>query len=626
MAQKSRRKRKFYELQFPVAGLDKSKAIQQQAPYTTPYVLNVWPYDQLEGRSRGGSRPGLKKAYATDLSSPINVLVVCTTIDSEDGSLTNHVVAASNKVVYILENNAFVTFEGALAREYDTDDELLCEDGTNVILLESSSSNLGGYVENEGDYIQHAILDQKIYFADYSSVKASGTDGVVADDVLTAPTYDGSWNTLDIAPIGDVAILTTQAGSDVSSGVYIISSLTKDQINLNTEPGDGACTYMILTGVKVMDPKNKTLNLLEPSRGTVPHGCRLVAAYRDRLVLGGHPSYPHMWYMSRQGDPTDWLYSDDAADLGRPMYGDGTGQQETRMPLKAIIPRQDSYLIFASENSMEVMRGDPAAGGEMYTISESVGVVDKSAWCEGPDGEIFFLSRDGLYVIDAGAVSNPRSVSREKMPRELRDVNTMQQRAFLEYDSYNRGILIIVSDWPLGLQTEGQDIFWFDLTTKSFWPMTLGNADMIARSVEVQPADDSVNTRILWGCLDGYVRYLDEDTKNDDGSAFSSYVAYGPVKMGSGNRQGMVQEVVVTLDESSEAATCTVIAASSAEDAVSVTTNSASYTLAAGRNGSWYPRLSGGFFTVRIVGTASKYWASESIYVEVRELGRQRVE
>lgn len=63
------------ELQFPIAGLDRAWPYQSQPPFSTPDALNVRPFDTLEGRGRGGSRPGLYRygRPATD-GKPLNML------------------------------------------------------------------------------------------------------------------------------------------------------------------------------------------------------------------------------------------------------------------------------------------------------------------------------------------------------------------------------------------------------------------------------------------------------------------------------------------------------------------------------------------------------------------------
>lgn len=51
------------QLRFPSGGLDKRLGYSDQAPGTTGDALNVRPIDALEGRERGGSRPGYGKAF-----------------------------------------------------------------------------------------------------------------------------------------------------------------------------------------------------------------------------------------------------------------------------------------------------------------------------------------------------------------------------------------------------------------------------------------------------------------------------------------------------------------------------------------------------------------------------------
>jgi hypothetical protein len=48
------------QILFPAAGIVRGAAYQAQPPFSTPDAENVWPYDSLEDRARGGSRPGLE--------------------------------------------------------------------------------------------------------------------------------------------------------------------------------------------------------------------------------------------------------------------------------------------------------------------------------------------------------------------------------------------------------------------------------------------------------------------------------------------------------------------------------------------------------------------------------------
>jgi hypothetical protein len=48
-------------IKFPLAGLNKRLAFQEQPPWSTPAALNAWPIDPSTGRERGGARPPVKE-------------------------------------------------------------------------------------------------------------------------------------------------------------------------------------------------------------------------------------------------------------------------------------------------------------------------------------------------------------------------------------------------------------------------------------------------------------------------------------------------------------------------------------------------------------------------------------
>lgn len=63
-----------FRLPFPVQGMDRFAAYGDQPPLTSPRLLNVRAYDPIEGRLRGGQRPGLRPAYTVDESLPWRML------------------------------------------------------------------------------------------------------------------------------------------------------------------------------------------------------------------------------------------------------------------------------------------------------------------------------------------------------------------------------------------------------------------------------------------------------------------------------------------------------------------------------------------------------------------------
>src|SRR3990167_5905571 len=63
------RRSKPIDLLAPLGGVNKRFAYQSQPPFTCIDSKNYWARDQLELRDRGGSRPGLNKAFAALLGS-----------------------------------------------------------------------------------------------------------------------------------------------------------------------------------------------------------------------------------------------------------------------------------------------------------------------------------------------------------------------------------------------------------------------------------------------------------------------------------------------------------------------------------------------------------------------------
>ena len=66
------------ELGFPFGGLHEGLALERQPPTTSPQLSNVRAYDVSDERARGGQRPGLVKAYTTQIGGEYPVLHIST--------------------------------------------------------------------------------------------------------------------------------------------------------------------------------------------------------------------------------------------------------------------------------------------------------------------------------------------------------------------------------------------------------------------------------------------------------------------------------------------------------------------------------------------------------------------
>ena len=67
-------------LKFPFEGIDKGGVVAEQPANTSPYMLNVRPYDVLNNRMRGGQRPGMDKMYAQQIGGGTYPIVAMCTV------------------------------------------------------------------------------------------------------------------------------------------------------------------------------------------------------------------------------------------------------------------------------------------------------------------------------------------------------------------------------------------------------------------------------------------------------------------------------------------------------------------------------------------------------------------
>ena len=91
-------------LLFPSRGLDRRSSYENQPPYSTPDCQNVRPFDTIEDRERGGSRPGLLKAYKEELGSGNKVNMLSTVSVTEDSGFRQF---SENFQLLTLENNGW---------------------------------------------------------------------------------------------------------------------------------------------------------------------------------------------------------------------------------------------------------------------------------------------------------------------------------------------------------------------------------------------------------------------------------------------------------------------------------------------------------------------------------------
>lgn len=386
----------------------------------------------------------------------------------------------------------------------------------------------------------------------------------------------------------------------------------------------------------VYDPVEATVTPVVATDGLIPRGCNVICTWRDRIVLAGGTTDPYGVFMSRQGEPEDWDYSEEdasaAVSLGLARAGQ-IGQTVT-----SLTPHADNCLIIGCPSSLWLLQGDPKDGGQVANLSMAVGVIGPNAWCTTPDGMFVFLSHDGLYGVPAGCASsgNPTSISRDRLPEELLNIKatsaTGGKYVSLAYDTRWRGIHIFVSSRSSGSTDSGATHWFFDWETKSFWPFQFQEARMDVVTCHARSNYPHGESVVICGCLDGILRtFLSTADRDDDGEStekkIESHVVFGPFGEEPGlSHDVRADELDISLSLASGDVTATFYRGDSAEQAMLNITDeqeATSYRVVAGRNPRFCPRVRGPAVFIKLSSLAS--WAFESAVLLLAKLGRVRV-
>ncbi len=773
-------KKKQLQIQFPLGGLNRRGAYKQQPPYTTPDCLNVRSTGTIEGRERGGSRPGLVESHIDALGAPVRLLspmtlalgdgftawsdtfgglsmaaawskpswaaalpsVLPSALASVDTSIaegeavlsvlpidttkaysvevfltpwngsfhgkyrlylrmnnTTPDIAADGVMVELVTTGSAGAYSGTLRSVVGgvtTDYSLisgtlgtarpgwlsvqvsgnivtvcwcgksilvqtvganagtrvgfgmqctvasgLCLANTFRVQYYSTGSvdalrtmlvaSAGGDIYKESSYgrltkvsssltvradvpLLAAQSGQKLYVADYGDVMAYGTDGTVAGtafDTLAAP----DWTTKGVDADDMVVVISNPQGT-AKAGTYKIASVAAGNLTLTTAAGTGSCTYRIERAPKVYDPATNTLAQWSATVGQVPSGCPLICRYLDRIVLAGGEIAPHVWYMSRSGDPHDWDYGED--DVLRAVAGTSSEAGVPGDPITAIVPHSDDYLIFGCRNSLWRLCGNPADGGSISALSHKVGIIGPTAWCLGPCGELIFLSMDGLYSLAAGSSSYPVSLSRNVLPREFLNLNPDMLAVSLEYDVQGGGVHIYLTPESSNARIH----WWLDWTNKTFWPVSLASDHEPTATCAIQ-ATAIEDSGVILGGRDGVLRRLSDLAESDCGVAYETYVIMGPIALAADSHVGTVHAMDAVMADASGPVTWALRPSLTFEGAANASSSDTG-TWIAGLNATNHPACRGQAFTLKMTGGTRK-WAVENIVAIVREAGRRRL-
>lgn len=267
--------------------------------------------------------------------------------------------------------------------------------------------------------------------------------------------------------------------------------------------------------------------------GSLPNKATLGCNYRGRVMLAGDPEYPYQWYMPRQGNPWDWVYT--AGDARSGVAGGNSDAGEIGDIITALIPYKDDFLIFGCANSIWCLAGDPCEGGSINELDLTTGIYGAQSWCIDGEGNLYFWGTNGIYRTAIPGI--PVCISEVRLPKLVEDeaVDPSTYRITLAYSRRRVGIVICITKLSDGSNSN----YWFDLRTNGFFPETYPGVGGVF-SAHYYEAIDPDYRQLIFGCNDGYLRFFNDSLKSDNDSgdaagagtiAIDSYVGFGPMPM-----------------------------------------------------------------------------------------------
>lgn len=354
-------------------------------------------------------------------------------------------------------------------------------------------------------------------------------------------------------------------------------------------------------------------------------GARIITVYRGRVVLSGLREEPQNWFMSVAGDPFDFDYSPTTITATQAVAGNNSDVGELGDIVTALAPYQDDLLVMGAANSIWVMRGDPAAGGQIDNLVRGIGIVGPHAWCFDDSGVFYFFAVTGLYRVPAGLASPPELISKNKLDKTFGDLDVSSEYIRLEYDPIWQGVHIfeIPESQPASNAAAPMHYFW-DARNDAFWP------DQYPASIGPTATlyfndDNPEKSGVLVGGWDSYVRRFDEDALDDDGTAISSRVQFTAENSGMALADTKISEIHINLDRGSSDVNMKIYTGQTVEDAVQDANLRFSRTLVGGRNNAIRQRARGNALVMELSqATAGSTWAYENGVALYETMGKSR--
>lgn len=403
------------------------------------------------------------------------------------------------------------------------------------------------------------------------------TTTVTNDTTLLGIAVGQIWTDTTINPMGIGSIILGSGTSERPREIRLIATDTSGSVWVGDDPtslvdiADGQLTahspgltdvnghvYLVDgTNTLDLDLSDNVIAPLSASAGSVPAGCRVARTWRGRLVLAAPDSGQQNFFMSRQGDPTDWDFSQ--PDPAAAFAGNASTSGRIGDIIIDIIPFSDDALWIMCDHSIWAVIGDPLDGGTIIPISPAIGIIGTNAWTLAPDGTVWFVGTGGLYHASSPR-TQPQLVSATTYPQFFQGIDRKSNYFRLAYDRDNYGFWVFVTAIESGI---GSTHLWADSRPRSFeYGVTVSAQDQVPSlfpqhfpdrhgpiSALVWDGDGPSDRYILFGGRDGVIRKLDPTTFTDDGDAIEASVTLGPVSPSQGSSEAVLNGTTLDFGE-----------------------------------------------------------------------------
>lgn len=415
---------------------------------------------------------------------------------------------------------------------------------------------------------------QRCGLSKYVTGQLSGThfiqciDHLMTSAAQTASSGNSVRALLGVAVSNGTVKSFTRAGfNNTTNGAGALDATT---VYMNSAPLFNRIYFADGKNWKYWDAPTDTVNTWSATAGSLPTDSfgnlpRLICQWRGRIVLSGILGDPQNWFMSRQFVATDFDYgtAPNIADAQQAFAGNNTEAGYCPDIVTCLISYSDDLLIMGGDHSMWQVTEDPAAGGQIDRISDTVGMAFGTPWCKDNVGAIYFFgSRGGFYRMQpsTGGTAAPERISGQRIDNLLQSVDLSKNIVKMVWDDKFQCVMFFITP------TDGTTATFnwcYDVRNNAFWKDQFTNPLHNPTAVHLMDGDDPTDRVVLLGGQDGYIRFIDNASKTDDGTAISSYVYFGPIQTDSGRFK--LKELRCILAETSDQATLELFRGHSAE-------------------------------------------------------------